>query len=164
MGGLAWWETAAACGSSLAVHALIAAAATPDLDPRDAVEIDGAYYPWIGALHSLLDSLVDRREDRDGGRLCLLDHYPSTTSAASRLADLALRSKAACERLPGTRAHRVIVTAMASYYLSAPECDTAEARAIAGSLTAVLGRPLGVAIAMFRARRLLRSLTGRTYT
>jgi len=178
-GDLAWWETAAASGSSLAVHALIAAAATPDLDLRDVVEIDGAYYPWIGALHSLLDSLVDRREDRDGGRICLLDHYPSTsaathpadpvphyapTYAAARLADLALCSKTACEGLPGALAHRVIVTAMASYYLSAPECDTAEARAIARALTGVLGRPLSVAIAMFRARRLLRSLTGRTYT
>lgn len=162
--GLAWWETAAACGSSLAVNALIAAAADPHLDPRDIAQTDGAYHPWIGALHSLLDSLVDRREDRDGGRLCLLDHYPSTTSAASRLADLALRCKSACERLPGARAHRVIVTAMASYYLSAPECDTAEAQAIARALTRVLGRPLRVAIAMFRARRLLRSLTGRSYT
>ena len=177
--GLAWWETAAASGSSLAVHALIAAAATPDLDQRDIAEIDRAYHPWIGALHSLLDSLVDRREDRDGGRLCLLDHYPSTyaatrladpaphyasTYAATRLADLALRSKRACEHLPGARAHRVIVTAMASYYLSAPERDTAEAQEIARALTAVLGRPLSVAIAMFRARRLLRKLTGRTYT
>jgi tetraprenyl-beta-curcumene synthase len=162
--GLAWWETAAASGSSLAVHALIAAAATSDLDPRDIAQIDHAYHPWIGALHSLLDSLVDRREDCDGGRICLLDHYPSTTSAASRLADLALRSKTACERLPGAHAHRVTVTAMASYYLSAPECDTAEGRTIAGELTGVLGRPLSVAIAMFRARRLLRALTGRRYT
>ncbi len=177
--GLAWWETAAASGSSLAVHALIAAAATPDLDPGDIAQIDGAYYPWIGALHSLLDSLVDRREDRDGGRICLLDHYPSTsaatdpadpvphyasTYAAARLADLALHSKTACGRLPGARAHRVIVTAMASYYLSAPECDTAEAQAITGELTTALGRPLSVAIAMFRARRMLRKLTGRTYT
>ena len=162
--GLAWWETAAASGSSLAVHALIAAAATPDLDPREVVLTDGAYFPWIGALHSLLDSLVDRREDCDGGRLCLLDNYPSTTSAASRLAGLALRCKMACERMPGARAHRVIVTAMASYYLSAPECDTTEAQAIGRELTGVLGRPLSVAITMFRARRLLRSLTGRSYT
>jgi tetraprenyl-beta-curcumene synthase len=162
--GLAWWETAAASGSSLAVHALIATAATPDLDPRDVARTDGAYHPWIGALHSLLDSLVDRREDRDGGRLCLLDNYPSTTPAAARLADLALRCKTACERLPSAQAHRVIVTAMASYYLSAPECDTAEAQEIARALTGVLGRSLSVATAMFRARRLLRSLTGRTYT
>jgi tetraprenyl-beta-curcumene synthase len=162
--GLAWWETAAAAGSSLAVHALIAAAADARLAPRDVAEIDGAYFPWIGALHSLLDSLVDRREDRDGGRPCLLDYYPSTTHAATRLADLALRSETACERLPAAHAHRVIVTAMASYYLSAPECRTVEAHTIARALTGVLGRPLSVAILMFGRRRLLRALTGRTYT
>ena len=61
--GLAWWETAAAAGSSLAVHALIAAAANPTLDACDLAAIDRAYFPWPGALHSLLDSLIDRRED-----------------------------------------------------------------------------------------------------
>ena len=57
--GLEWWETAAAAGSSLGVHALIAAAASPMLDEQDVAAIEAAYFPWIGALHSLLDSLVD---------------------------------------------------------------------------------------------------------
>jgi tetraprenyl-beta-curcumene synthase len=161
--GLAWWEAAAAAGSSLGVHALIAAAADPRLDPAEVAEIAGAYHPWIGALHSLLDSLVDRREDREGGRLCLLDYYSSTTYAAARLADLAGRSMRAYERLPGGRAHRTIATAMVSYYLSAPECATSEARMISSALTRVLGCHLTVAILIFRARRLLRTATGRTY-
>ncbi len=63
--GLRWWETAAAAGSSLGVHALIAAAADPSLDPLDAAVIESAYFPWIGALHSLLDGLVDEAERRD---------------------------------------------------------------------------------------------------
>jgi len=160
---LAWWETAAAAGSSLAVDALIAAAADPQLDPRDVGEIDTAYFPWIGALHSLLDSLVDRDEDRDRELHCLLDYYSPTTSAASALADLATRARGAAERLPSPHAHRVIVTAMVSYYLSAPECRTAEARAIAGALRRVLGAPLGLAILMFRSRRLFHTVTHRAY-
>jgi tetraprenyl-beta-curcumene synthase len=162
--GLAWWETAAAAGSSLAVHALIAAASDPRLYRQDVDEIDAAYFPSIGALHSLLDSLVDRREDHEGGRRCLLDYYDSTTPAAARLADLAARSGKAVERLPSPHAHRVIVTAMCSYYLSAPECDTAEARAITDRLERALGAPLGLAILMFRFRRLLRTVTRRAYT
>jgi len=72
--GLAWWETAAAAaGSSLSVHALMAAAADPHLHACDAREIDRAYFPWIGALHSLLDSLVDRIEDHERGQPSLLD-------------------------------------------------------------------------------------------
>ncbi len=62
--GVAWWETAGAAGSSLAVHALIAAAADPRLEAVDVAAIDRAYFPWIGGLHSLLDSLVDRREEQ----------------------------------------------------------------------------------------------------
>ena len=85
--GLAWWEAAAAAGSSLSVHALIAAAASPALAFREAREIDRAYYPWVGALHSLLDSLVDRREDHHHAQRSLLDtttHLPTPRSASPR--------------------------------------------------------------------------------
>ena len=161
---LAWWETAAAAGSSLSVHALIAAAASPDLTPRDAREIDRAYYPSVGALHSLLDSLVDRDEDRHHAQRSLLEHYDSPVDTANRLSTLGGRAADATSRLPNPEAHRVIATAMCSYYLSAPECDTAEAHAVTSALTRTLGLPLSVAIVMFRARRLLRSATHRPYT
>jgi tetraprenyl-beta-curcumene synthase len=162
--GLEWWETAAASGSSLSVHALIAAAATPDLDPLDARAIDAVYFPWAGALHSLLDSLVDRHEDRRGGRACLLDHYGSTTFAAVRLDTLAGRTLRAADALDRPAHHRVIVTAMCSYYLSAPQCDTAEAQTIHRALARALGLPLAVAVAMFRGRRLAHTLRGRSYS
>ncbi len=64
---LAWWEIAAACGSSLEVLSLIAAAAVPSLRASDVAAIEGAYFPWIGALHSLLDSIVDQAEDAATG-------------------------------------------------------------------------------------------------
>jgi tetraprenyl-beta-curcumene synthase len=162
--GLEWWETAAAAGSSLAVHALIAAAADPHLDRWDAREIDAAYFPSLGALHSLLDSLVDRVEDHESARRCLLDYYLAPADAAVRLEALAIRGAEAIELLPNAHAHRVIATAMCSYYLSAPQCDTAEAHTIAKRLTAALGLPLSVAILMFRSRRLLHTLTHRPYT
>jgi tetraprenyl-beta-curcumene synthase len=162
--GLAWWETAAAAGSSLSVNALIAAAADPDLRTGQACEIDGAYYPWIGALHSLLDSLVDRREDHLHAHRSLLEHYRSPADAAVRLSTLASRAMLAAERLPNPHAHRVILTAMCSYYLSAPECDTTESQVITRALTDELGLPLNVAIVMFRARRLFQGVTRRVYT
>jgi tetraprenyl-beta-curcumene synthase len=162
-GGLEWWETAAAAGSSLAVYALIAAASDPYLDGWDAREIDRAYFPWVGALHSLLDSLVDRREDREGGRPCLLNYYRSPAEEATRLADLAIRARDHIARLPSPHAHRAIMTAMCSYYLSAPECDTAEAKLITRALSRALGLQLSVAIAILRARRLAATLTGNPY-
>jgi tetraprenyl-beta-curcumene synthase len=162
--GLAWWETAAAAGSSLAVHALIAASADPHLDSWDAGEIDRAYFPWVGALHSLLDSLVDREEDHERGQRSLLDYYHSPAQTAICLGSLASRARTATEGLAEPHAHRVLLTAMCSYYLSAPECDTFEAQTVTNHLLMALGLPLNVAIVLFRSRRLLHTLTHRTYT
>ncbi|HEY4451335.1 MAG TPA: DUF2600 family protein [Solirubrobacteraceae bacterium] len=162
--GLLWWETAAAAGSSLSVHALIAAAATPGLHAADARLIDAVYFPCAGALHSLLDSLVDRDEDHSGGRACLLDHYDSALYAAARLGTLARRSVQAAAALERPAHHRVIVTAMCSYYLSAPQCDPAEARTIHRALARALGPALALSVAMFRARRLAHTIRGRCYS
>ena len=162
--GVAWWETAGAAGSSLAVHALIAAAADPDLEAVDVTVIDRAYFPRIGGLHSLLDSLVDRREDAKHAQRSLLGCYASPTAAALALSSLALRGRGAIEGLPNRCAHEVIQTAMCSYYLSAPQCYTAEAQTITRSLTQALGVPLQVATMLFRMRRLAAALTFGSYT
>jgi tetraprenyl-beta-curcumene synthase len=161
--GVAWWETAGAAGSSLAVHALIAAAADPHLDPAEVVAIDRAYFPWIGALHSLLDSLVDRHEDAEHHQRSLLGYYPTPANAAIALSCLALRGRGAIGNLGNRHTHEVILTAMCSYYLSAPQCYTAEGQTITRSLTRVLGVPLHVAIALFRSRRLLHDFKRRPY-
>jgi tetraprenyl-beta-curcumene synthase len=161
---LAWWETAAAGGSSLAVHALIAAAADPRLHAEDVIEIDRAYFPSIGALHSLLDSLVDQREDLEQAQRSLLGYYPTPTTAAIGLSSLALNASKSIESLPNRRAHQVILAAMCSYYLSAPQCNTAEAHTITRSLTRTLGLPVHVAITLFRVRRMAASLMLGSYT
>jgi tetraprenyl-beta-curcumene synthase len=162
--GLAWWETAAAAGSSLGVHALIAAAASRGVAAWDARELDRAYFPWIGALHSLLDSLVDREEDHGRGQRSLLDYYPSRGETAAHLGSLAARARHATDCLPDSHAHRVILTAMCSYYLSAPQCGTAEGQTVTNRLTRALGLPLNVAIVMFRVKRLASAVTHHPYT
>lgn len=161
---LEWWELAAGAGSSLAVHALIAAAADPCMAAREARQLDAAYFPWCGAVHSLLDSLVDRAEDHENGQPSLLGYYRSPTDAASSLHHLAAHARDLAAALRNPHAHRVILTAMCSYYLSAPECHTADARAVTRALTDALGLPLQVAILMFRSRRLVHTLTRSAYT
>jgi tetraprenyl-beta-curcumene synthase len=162
--GVAWWESAAAAGSSLAVHALIAAAADPHLQAADVASIEAAYFPWVGALHSLLDSLVDRREDAELAQRSLLGYYPSPTAAARGLCSLARHARETLQSLPDGRAHEVILTAMCSYYLSAPQCHTAESQAIARALSRDLGAPLDLALALFGAKRLAAKLTFGSYT
>ena len=83
--GLRWWETAASAGSSLGLFALIAMAAQPEVSVADALAVENAYFPWIGALHSLLDSLIDLSEDRASGQRALIENYTDAAETASRL-------------------------------------------------------------------------------
>jgi tetraprenyl-beta-curcumene synthase len=156
--GLDWWQAAAAEGSSLAVHALIATAANTDVRQRDVEAIDAAYFPWICALHSLLDSLVDVAEDERGGQRNLLSYHASTAQAAFGMEFLAQRATAACLHLPDE--HRVILNAMVGYYLSSPDASTPYARAIGGSVAGAVGPLLPTALHMFKVRRALTSAKG----
>lgn len=160
--GLTWSEMAAAAGSSLPVHALIAAAAEPGANvDLDALEC--AYFPQLSALHSLLDSLVDRAEDERDGQRSFLDYYSSTSTAALSLGSLARYSKVVVGLLPDSARHAVIMTAMASYYLSAAQCATHEGAEVSRAVTGALGAPLSVAVSIFKARRLGFSLARRSY-
>jgi tetraprenyl-beta-curcumene synthase len=116
---LRWWETGAAAGSTLDLFALIAAAADPALDPGVARTVGTAYFPWVGALHSLLDSLADRVEDLATGRRGLIDYYRSPDEAADRIATIATEAMSQVSELPGGHSHTLIVAAMTSFYL----CD-----------------------------------------
>jgi tetraprenyl-beta-curcumene synthase len=157
--GLHWWQAAAAGGSSLAVHALIATAATPGVQASDAAAIEGAYFPWICALHSLLDSLVDVIEDERAGQRNLLSYHSSPEQAAFAMKMLAQRAAAAARGLPAAPGHVVILTAMATYYLSSPEASTPGSRATAEKVAAAIGPLVGPALALFKARRLAARLT-----
>jgi tetraprenyl-beta-curcumene synthase len=116
---LRWWETGAAAGSTLDLFALIAAAADPALDRSVARMLGTAYFPWVGALHSLLDSLADRVEDLATGRRGLIDYYRSPDEAADRIATIATEAMSQVSELPGGHSHTLIVAAMTSFYL----CD-----------------------------------------
>jgi tetraprenyl-beta-curcumene synthase len=115
--GLHWWETGAGAGSTLTLFVLIASAANPRLKPSDVRAIEDAYFPWIGALHSLLDSLVDRDEDVATGERGLIDCYPSPVDAAIRMRTIAGEALRRAAALPCGRRHRLIVAAMTSFYI-----------------------------------------------
>jgi tetraprenyl-beta-curcumene synthase len=152
--GCAWWEVAAAAGSSLSVHALLAAAASPELTGQDVATIDAAYFPCIGALHSLLDSLVDEQEDAATGQLRLLDCYPSRRQATLGLQQLTGRALASARELPSGADHALLVTAMACSYLAAPEASSSAVDGIAGQVRASLGPLARPMLLVFKLRRL----------
>ena len=160
--GLRWWETAASGGSSLGIYALIAAAAQTHVAEAEIAAIEGAYFPWIGALHSLLDNLVDIAEDYATGQRSLVGCYASSLDAATRMRLLAERSVRAAEELPESRGHVLILAAMASFYLCTPEASAPAARAVAHAVLDALGEPAQLSMLVFRTRLRLRRLAPRT--
>lgn len=158
--GLRWWETAAAGGSSLVVHALVALAARPGLDPCHVAAVEDAYFPWINALHSLLDSMIDLAEDERDGQRSLIGYYASPQGAAARLRSLATRAAQATETLPGARHHRAILIAMTGHYLSAPGASLPQARLLAEGVAEATGAPARPARALSRAVGLISRRAG----
>ena len=138
-GGFEWWEAAAGGASSVAVHALLALAATAGATEREARLLDAAYFPSIGALTVLLDDLVDRDADRRDGEHSFLDHYGSPALAVSRLAAIVTAAETSTKPLRKSRRHRAILAGVLAFYLAppvspaSPETERMRAEILAGS-------------------------------
>jgi tetraprenyl-beta-curcumene synthase len=159
--GLWWWETGAAAGSSLAVLALITAAADPALTQTQTTALENAYYPWIGALHTLLDSLIDRQEDTTAaGQRSLLDCYRSPRETATRLEMIAAQAVRHTHALPRAHQHAMILAAMASLYLSDPQASAPSARLAKQQVLATMGDLAAPTMLVMGARRAAGRLRG----
>jgi tetraprenyl-beta-curcumene synthase len=156
--GLCWWETAASAGSSLGIFALLAMAANHEIERAEVMAVENAYFPWIGALHSLLDSLADEFEDEASGIQSLLGYYVSPAQAAARLVRLAEQAASLVENLPDANSHKMILAAMVSHYLVAPRARSVTATlATEGILDAMGGLALPTKLVMHGKYALSRS-------
>ncbi|HWX88272.1 MAG TPA: DUF2600 family protein [Solirubrobacteraceae bacterium] len=158
--GLKWWETGAGAGSTLGLLALIATAADPHLGRTDVPAIENAYFPWIGALHSLLDSLVDHEEDRITGERGLIDCYLSPTDAAARMRGIAREALRQAVALPAGRRHALILAAMTSFYVCELHSSVSpHAQLVAPSVLEAIGGLAAPTMAILGVRRSLRRTT-----
>jgi tetraprenyl-beta-curcumene synthase len=119
-GDASWFELAAASSSSLAVLALIAAAADPATTATTAERVRRAYFPWIGALSTLLDSVADRERDLATGELNFVSRYPTQAVAVARLREVTARALAGARSLPRGERHVVLVVGMIAMHVSEP--------------------------------------------
>jgi tetraprenyl-beta-curcumene synthase len=147
-----WWETAAGASSSVAAHALIAAAADPGAGTAEAELIDAAYFPSIGALTVLLDDLVDREADAANGDHNYLDYCTSGAVTADRLSLLAARAAAAAADLPRPRRQRAIVSGIAAFYLAAEGFERPDQRPLGDCLAKAVGPPVALLRVVMRRR------------
>lgn len=151
--GLQWWETAAAAGSSLGVHVLIAAAADSRLGESEVSSLEQAYFPWIGGVHSLLDNLIDKHEDEAAGHRSLVEYY-GPERAAQRMRWLAEEASRKAQALPHSLQHTVILAAMIGNYLSTPEAHSSELKGVTDAVLATTGPLARPTLLIFKLRRL----------
>ena len=149
---LNWWEIGAACGSSLAIFAHITAATDPMLTLDDSEAIEALYWPWAEALHILLDSHIDRVEDRETDQPNLLDYYSSQEEITERLGLLA--SETAKRTQDVAPHHRLILAGMVALYLSDKQAWIASARPASEVILAATARSAKPALLLLRSRRL----------
>ena len=127
------------------------------------VAIENAYFPWIGALHSLLDSLVDHDEDIATGERALdrlLSLAPGRRQAHATIAGEALHRASA---LPQGRRHALILAAMTSFYLcELHRSASPHAQLIAPSVLEAIGGLAVPAMAILGARRSVRGAAAGT--
>ncbi len=150
--GFEWWELlAAAAASSVTVGALLALAATPGATSADADRIESAYFPWIGGLNALLDSLVDLDEDPE--EASHLRRYDSLEVAAERLQAIAAGARRRVRELPDARLHEAIFAAMGGLYLSQPQAWRPGAEQVSRAVLSELGPLARPSIAVHLLRR-----------
>ena len=149
-----WWEFSAATGSTLGVFSLFGAALDRNLPNEAAGALRAAYFPWVGAVHILLDYLIDLEEDRQGGDLNFVAEYGSLDSAHRRIEWLAGRALDEVRSLPAARFHRLVVQGLVAMYLSDPKAlRDASHRRFAARLTARSGAATGALHLASRAYR-----------
>ncbi len=150
---LRWWETAAASESSLVIHALLASGADPAFTSSAADRIAATYWPWVTGLNALLDDVVDRAEDIAEGTHSYAQNYASNDEMTCRVIAMARRATAAIRGLPQARRHAVIVAAMTSFYLSAPEARRRDVEELMQGVRSALDVEVRLLLAMLRIRR-----------
>jgi tetraprenyl-beta-curcumene synthase len=149
-----WFELTSAASASLTVHAILALAAEPSCGGVELESAYSAYFPWISALGTMLDSYVDRAEDAAAGNHIYIDHYPTGEAGLRRVGELIGRSALEARRLRNGHRHGVIVACMVAMYLSKDSARAPSMRASTRGLVHAGGSLAVLLIPVLRIWRL----------
>jgi tetraprenyl-beta-curcumene synthase len=142
---LSWFELSGAASASVTIHAFLALASEPSCSEAEIRRTCAAYFPWMSAATTMLDSYVDQAEDIVNGDHRYIAHYASAQLADERVRELVTRSAREARRLRHGHRHAVINACMIAMYLSKDSARTPSMRAstasfvhAGGSLTRLL--------------------------
>jgi len=114
-----WHEFASAAGSQFHVYGPLFEAF---IDRREAIAgTYDAYFPYVSAVHVLLDAFIDQAEDREHGELNFSRVYGGAAALRARIGSLFDAARQRLRALPGDRAHRFVLDVMTLFYLSHPK-------------------------------------------
>jgi hypothetical protein len=156
--GLEWREYVAGCASSvLAVHALIAAAADPRTSRHDAEQIDRAYLA-IGAVITLLDSLVDQAADIARGEPGYIRLFADDREVADHLQALIGLALARVQEAPNSDHHAMTLAGIGAFYTPHPGARDPRARRTARIARREFAPTIWPALAVMQTWRLAKTL------
>jgi tetraprenyl-beta-curcumene synthase len=155
--GLGWREYVAGCASSvLAMHALIAAAATSSRTEAEAARIDRAYLA-IGAVITTLDSLVDHSEDIAGGRPGFIRLY-EPAELPGQMRELTREALARTAEAPDATHHAMTLAGVAAYYTTHPGANDPHVREVTKVVRGELSPTIWPTLAVLRGWRAAKAL------
>jgi tetraprenyl-beta-curcumene synthase len=162
--GLEWREYLAGAASSvLAVHALIAAASDASTTAARAQRIDAAYLA-IGAVITMLDSLVDHAVDTAHGQAGVIRLYAGREQFTQRLCELTREALARTRQVPDGDHHAMTLAGVVAYYTTHPGAREPQARttvaAVRHELSPTIWPTLAV-LSAWRTAKSARALAGR---
>ncbi|MDO8185802.1 DUF2600 family protein [Conexibacter sp. JD483] len=155
----AWFELTAAASSTVGVHALLALAADPETTEADVIATDRAYAFSICAASTLLDSLVDEREDATTGDHSYIGHYPSAAEAIDRICAIVTQSRDEAAALRQGRRHALIAGGIVAMYLSKDDAYRPDIRDRVGRILRAAGPLPTLQRPIMRTLRLARGLS-----
>lgn len=159
--GLGWREFVGGAASSvLAMHALIAAAASESVSELDALRIDAAYVA-IGAVITTLDSLVDEEGDALRGELGYIRLFESRSDVEERLVELVSEALARAQATPNGEHHAMTLAGIAAYYTTHPGARSPAARPAASAVRRELAPTIWPALGVMRCWRAGKSARAR---
>jgi tetraprenyl-beta-curcumene synthase len=121
---VSWFELTGAASAALSTYALLALACEPACSDAEIARTHAAYFPWVCAAGTMLDSYVDQHDDLANGHHIYVTHYATPETALTRICELVRRSRAELETLKGAETHAVLLCSMVALYLSKDSART----------------------------------------
>ncbi|MFC3039382.1 tetraprenyl-beta-curcumene synthase family protein [Virgibacillus xinjiangensis] len=121
--GLDWYEFSAAAGSTLGVFSLVSYALSSHMDEEVAGKIYDGYFPYIQAVHIMLDYFIDQQEDEAEGDLNFCSYYEDQDRMKERFLFFIQQAESRSHSLPNPLFHQMVLEGLIGLYLGDPKVD-----------------------------------------